>query len=35
MRHSDSPAVMKTLEGALAKAGYCLEPVATLEVAES
>ncbi len=35
MRHSDSPAVMKTLEGALARAGYCLEPAATLEVAES
>lgn len=35
MRHSDSPAVRKTLEGALARAGYCLEPVATLEAAES
>ncbi len=28
MRHSDSPAVMKTLEGALARAGYHLEPIA-------
>ena len=27
MQHSDSPAVMKTLEGALGRAGYCLEPI--------
>ena len=27
MPHSDSPAVMKTLEGALGRAGYCLEPI--------
>lgn len=31
MRHSDSPAVMKTLEGALARAGYRLEAVASPE----
>lgn len=31
MRHSDSPAVMKTLEGALARAGYPLEMVASPE----
>ena len=31
MRHSDSPAVMKTLEGALARAGYRLEPIAALD----
>ncbi|MCW5797411.1 MAG: hemerythrin domain-containing protein [Nitrospira sp.] len=35
MRHSDSPAVMKTLEGALARAGYRLEPLAVLEKEES
>lgn len=29
MRHSDSPAVMKTLAGALARAGYGLETVAS------
>lgn len=32
MRHSDSSAVMKTLKGALARAGYRLEPVAASEV---
>ena len=31
MRHSDSPAVLKTLEGALARAGYRLETVAPSE----
>ena len=31
MRHSDSPAVMKTLAGALARAGYGLETVASPE----
>ncbi|MGC3974789.1 MAG: hemerythrin domain-containing protein [Nitrospira sp.] len=35
MRHSDSPAVMKTLEGALARAGYRLEMLAPLEEEES
>lgn len=34
MRHSDSPAVMKTLDGALARAGYRLEPIAAPEVVE-
>lgn len=34
MRHSDSPTVMKTLEGALARAGYRLEPTAASEVIE-
>jgi hypothetical protein len=34
MRHSDSPAVMKTLHGALARAGYRLEPIAAPEVVE-
>lgn len=34
MRHSDSPAVMKTLEGALARAGYCLDPITTPEAVE-
>lgn len=32
MRHSDSPAVMKTLDGALARAGYRLEPMTSSEV---
>lgn len=32
MRHSDSPAVMKTLGGALARAGYRLEPTASPEM---
>lgn len=31
MRHSDSPAVMNTLAGALARAGYSLETVASPE----
>lgn len=35
MRHSDSPAVMKTLEGALVRAGYRLETRAPLEEEES
>ncbi len=35
MRHSDRPAVMKTLEGALARAGYRLEPIAALDGIES
>ncbi|ODT44109.1 MAG: cation-binding protein [Nitrospira sp. SCN 59-13] len=35
IRHSDSPAVMKTLEGALARAGYRLETLASLEEEES
>ncbi|MBS0169457.1 MAG: hemerythrin domain-containing protein [Nitrospira sp.] len=35
MRHSDSPAVIKTLEGALARAGYRLETLAPLEEEES
>lgn len=35
MRHSDSPAVMKTLEGALARAGYCLATLAPREEGES
>lgn len=34
MRHSDSPAVMKTLEGALTRAGYCPEPDPASEPAE-
>lgn len=34
MRHSDSPTVMKTLEGALARAGYCLAPMTTSDVVE-
>lgn len=34
MRHSDSPAVMKTLEGALTRAGYRLEPMITSDVVE-
>ena len=34
MRHSDSPAVMKTLEGALARAGYRLEAVTPSEKVE-
>ena len=35
MRHSDSPAVMKTLAGALARAGYRLEALAPREEGES
>lgn len=34
MRHSDSPAVMKTLEGALIRAGYGLEPVSPCDAGE-
>lgn len=34
MRHSDSPAVMKTLAASLARAGYSLEPMAAPEAAE-
>ena len=33
MRHSDSPGVMKTLTGALARAGYRLETIASPEKA--
>ncbi|MBA5870172.1 MAG: hemerythrin domain-containing protein [Nitrospira sp. CR2.1] len=34
MRHSDSPAVMKTLDGALARAGYRLDTPSAPEVGE-
>ena len=34
MRHSDSPAVRKTLEGALTRAGYGLEPVSPYDTGE-